>query len=104
MAGGQIVIEGAGLPGAANSYYSAEKSLTCGASGYTLVPEVGFIMFEAGLDADLTLALKIAATPTYATLSASQAGALVWSDGTNLYVHNVGTQATAKYFCLNETR
>ena len=48
MAVNPLVIEDAAVPGAANSYYSAEKTLvTAGTNAHNLVPEVGWIMFEA---------------------------------------------------------
>lgn len=100
MAVNPLVIKEAGLPGAADSYYSAETSLVAGASGNTLIPEIGWILWEAGQDVDLTVQLKIAATPTYVVLIASTQGGAVWSDGTNLFVGNAGTQVTAKYFIL----
>lgn len=100
MAVNPLVIKDAGLPGAADSYYSAEKSLVAGASGNTLIPEIGWILWESGQDADLTVKLKTAAPSTFATLIASTMGGAVWSDGTNLYVGNAGTQVTAKYFVL----
>jgi hypothetical protein len=100
MAVNPLVIANAGLPGAADSYYSAEKTLSAIGSAKTLIPEVGWILFEAGQDADLTIQIKITATPTYAALSAASAGACVWSDGTNIFVGNAGTTTNAKYFVV----
>lgn len=100
MAFNPLVIKNAGLPGAADSYYSAEKTLSVIGTTGTLVPEIGWILFEAGQNAALSVKLKIAATPTYATLSAAGAGACVWSDGTNVWLGNSSTTMNAKYFVV----
>src|SRR5262249_10142980 len=97
----QLIIENPALPGDPDSYYSEETSLVCGASGRTLIPQVGWIMTEAGQDSDLTVRLAMNTSPvTYATVSAAGLGGTYWSDGANLYINNAGTQATAKYFIL----
>jgi len=96
----QLLIENAALPGLPNSYYSEEKSLSATGSAATLIPEIGWIMTEAGQDSDLTVKLKLTASPTYATLSGAGLGGTYWSDGTNLYINNASTTATAKYFVL----
>lgn len=97
----QLIIEDAAVPGDPGSYYSEETSLVCGASGLTLIPQVGWILWEQGQDADLTVRLQVTLSPqTLVVLIPTTAGGLVWSDGTNLFVNNAGTQATAKYFVL----
>src|SRR5262245_23788038 len=97
----QVVIEDAAVPGDPNSYYSEEITLVAAASTTTPIPEVGWILWEAGQDADLTLRLQLTVSPpTTAILTAAQAGGMVWSDGTNLVVNNAGTQVNAKYFVL----
>lgn len=97
----QLIIENAPPPGEPSSYYSEETSLVAAASGLTLIPQVGWILWEAGQDSDLTVRLQLTLSPqTLAILIPASAGGMVWSDGSNLFVNNAGTQVTAKYFVL----
>lgn len=100
MAVNPLVIEGAGLPGAANSYYSVEKSLsTPGTNAFTLVPEVGWIMVVAV--SAIAWAIKTVVTPTYVTLIAANTPGMTWSDGTNIFVtKSSGGAGNALYFVL----
>jgi hypothetical protein len=109
----QIVIKEAGLPGAPNSYYSEEKTLTTpgddaspAVGAYTVIPEIGWILFE-DLGATQSVVLKTDDSPeTYATIIKAGSQGCVWSDGTNMFVLNAAAVAspelTAKYFVLAE--
>lgn len=109
----QIVIKEAGLPGAPNSYYSEEKTLVTdgdtgspAVAGYTVIPEIGWILFE-DLGASQSVVLKTDTSPdTYATIIKAGSQGCVWSDGTNMFVENAAAAAspelTAKYFVLAE--
>jgi len=89
-------MEGAGVPGAADSYYSEEKSLTV-VSPRTLVPEVGFIMVVAV--SGVSFQLMIDESPaTFVTVLAANTAGMVWSDGSNLYA--AGASGNARYFVL----
>lgn len=91
----QLIIKGAGLPGAPDSYYSEEKSLSV--TTRAVVPEIGFIMVVA--TANVSYALQTVESPaTYVTVLAANTAGMVWSDGTNLFA--VATSATARYFVL----
>jgi hypothetical protein len=107
----QIVIVGAGVPGAVNSYYSAAQTLVTPGDAssppvaeYTLVPDIGFILFE-DLEATLSVVIRTDDSPaTYVTLIAAGAQGQVWSDGANIFVKNSAAPASpeisAKYFVL----
>lgn len=107
----QIVIVGAGLPGAANSYYSAEQTLVTPGdiasppvAAYTLVPDIGFLFFE-DLGATQSVVILTDDSPaTYLTLIAAGAQGQVWSDATNIFVKNTAAEASpeisAKYFVV----
>jgi hypothetical protein len=109
----QIVIKDAGLPGHPNSYYSEEITLeTPGdaasppVAAYTLVPNIGWILFE-DLEATLSVVIKTDDSPvTYVSLIAAGAQGQTWSDGTNIFVKNTAAPASpeisAKYFVLAE--
>lgn len=109
----QIVIKDAGLPGAPNSYYSEEKTLVANGDGssppvaeYTLIPEVGFILFE-DLAATLSVVLRTDDSPeTYASIIKAGTQGCVWSDGANLFLKNTAAPASpelsANYFVLAE--
>jgi len=92
----QLVIAGAGVPGAADSYYSEEKSLTVVSPG-TLVPEVGFVMAVAVSGVSYALLTDVSPA-TYVTVLAANTAGMVWSDGSNLYAR--GASGTARYFVL----
>lgn len=92
----QLIMEGAGVPGAPDSYYSEEQSLTV-VSPRTLVPEVGFIMVVAV--SGVSYQLMVDESPaTFVTVLAANAAGMVWSDGSNLYA--AGSSGTARYFVL----
>ncbi len=93
----QLIIEGAGVPGAPDSYYSEEKSLTV-VSPRTLVPEVGFIMVVAVSGVSYVLQTTDDSPPTFVTVLAANTAGMVWSDGSNLYA--AGASGTARYFVL----
>ena len=105
----QILIVGAGVPGAANSYYSAQKDLVASGDGssppvaeYTLIPDIGFLLFEDLAD---TLSVVIrTAEDTYVTLIAAGGQGQVWSDGANLFLQNSAAPASpeleAHYYVL----
>jgi hypothetical protein len=92
----QLIIEGAGVPGAADSYYSDEKSLTVH-SPRTLVPEVGFIMVVAVSGVSFQLMVDESPAMFVTALAANTTGT-VWSDGSNLYA--AGASGNARYFVL----
>ena len=112
----QIVIVGAGVPGAVDSYYSQEETLVAAGDqtspptspptpNYTLVPQAGFIFFE-DLAATLSVVIRVDESPvSYVTLIAAGAQGQVWSDGSNIFVKNSAAPASpelsAKYFVLN---
>jgi hypothetical protein len=92
----QLIIEGAGVPGAADSYYSLEETLTV-VSPRTLIPQVGFIMAVAV--AGVSYQLMVDDSPaTFVTVLAANAAGMVWSDGSNLYA--AGASGNARYFVL----
>ncbi len=91
----QLIIKGAGVPGAPDSYYSEEKSLVV--STRHVVPEIGFIQVVAVSGVSYTLQTDLSPA-TYVTVLAANTTGLVWSDGTNLYA--TATSATARYFVL----
>lgn len=96
-----LVIEDAGLPGEANSYYSAQKSLsTAGTGAYTLVPEIGWI--QAIAVSAISWNLRTDDSPaTYAIIIAANTPGLIWSDGTNVFVSkSSGGAGNALYFVL----
>ena len=93
----QIIIEGAGLPGEADSYYSAEESLTV-VSPRTLIPQVGFIMVVAVSGVSYQLQTDDGSPATFVTVLAANTTGMVWSDGSNLYA--AGASGTARYFVL----
>lgn len=108
----QIVIKEAGVPGAQDSYYSELITLeTPGAGdspptfGYTLIPDIGFIMFK-DLAADISVVLKTGESPdTYVTIIAASGQGMIWSDGTNCFVANANVLASpntdsVSYFVL----
>ncbi len=101
MAVNPLVIEDAGVPGAANSYYSAEKTLvTVGTGAKDLVPEIGWIMFEA--TAATTVSIRTDDSPaTYVVLIAAATGGMIWSDGSNIFASKTsGGAGTIKYFVV----
>jgi len=91
----QIVIKGAGVPGAPNSYYSEAKTLVANGAddspptaGYTVIPDVGFIM-PIALPANVSLALRTSESPPeYVTVVAAGGPGLTWSDGSNVFAVN----------------
>jgi len=92
----QLIIEGAGVPGAPDSYYSQEESLTV-VSPRTLIPQIGFLMVVAV--AGVSYQLMIDESPaSFVTVLAANTGGMVWSDGSNLYA--AGASGTARYFVL----
>ena len=96
-----LVIKDAGVPGAPDSYYSAEKALASSGddasppvAGYTLVPEIGFIFF-ADLPATLSVVIRTDDSPaTFVTLIAAGAQGQVWSDGSNIFIANSAAPAS----------
>lgn len=95
-----LVIKGAGVPGAADSYYSVEKALAlAGGGAKDLVPEVGWIMVVAV--ANVSYLIRTVVTPTYVTLIAANTPGMLWSDGTNIFASkSSGGAGTANYFVL----
>lgn len=92
----QLVLKGAGVPGAPDSYYSAEKSLVV-TSPRTLVPEIGWLMVVAVSGISYTLQTDISPA-TFVTVLAANTAGMLWSDGTNLYA--TAASGTARYFVL----
>ena len=92
----QLVIKGAGVPGAADSYYSEEKSLVIAATRKA-VPEIGWIMVVAVASISYQLQTDISPA-TYVTVLAANTAGMLWSDGTNLYA--TAGSGTARYFVL----
>jgi hypothetical protein len=92
----QLVIKGAGVPGAPDSYYSEEKSLTV-VSPRTAVPEIGWILVVAVSGISYTLQTDISPA-TYVTVLGANLGGCLWSDGTNLYA--TAASGNARYFVL----
>jgi hypothetical protein len=93
----QLVIKEAGVPGAADSYYSRQQSLTV-VSPRTLVPEVGWLMVTAVSGVSYQLMTVDASPPTFVTVLAANVNGTIWSDGANLYA--AGASGTARYFVL----
>src|SRR6266576_4481667 len=91
----QLIIEGAGVPGAPDSYYSEEKSLTV--TTRHVVPEIGWIIVVAVSGVSYTLQTDLSPA-TYVTVVAANVPGMIWSDGTNLYA--TASSATARYFVL----
>jgi hypothetical protein len=92
----QLIIEGAGVPGAPDSYYSEEKSLVV-TSPRTAIPEVGFIMVVAV--SGISFQLRTDDSPeTFVTVLAANAAGMLWSDGSNLFA--TAGSGTARYFVL----
>lgn len=97
----QIIIEDAGVPGAANSYYSSLQILEAAGdagsppvAGFTVVPDVGFIFF-ADLGATLSVMIRTDDSPaTYVTLIAAGGQGQLWSDGSNIFVQNAAPIAS----------
>lgn len=96
----QLIIEGAGLPGQPDSYYSEEKTLSATGSAKTVIPEVGFIMVVAVANLSYVLRVTPESPETFVTVLAANTAGMVWSDGTNLFVSNSSTTADARYFVL----
>jgi hypothetical protein len=107
----QIVIVGAGVPGAVNSYYSELQQLDAvgddaspPVGAYTLIPDIGFLLFK-DLAATLSVVLRTDDSPeTYVTIIATSGQGMVWSDGANVFVKNTAAPAspelTADYYVL----
>jgi len=95
-----LVIEDAGVPGAADSYWSAEQSLaTAGGGANTAVTAVGWLQIIAV--AAISVKLRITTSPTFVTVLAANTPGMVWSDGTNIYVSkSSGGAGTAKFYIL----
>lgn len=95
-----LVITGAGLPGAADSYYSQEETLAVtGGGAFDLVPYIGWLLIVAV--ANIKYSIKIAATPTYVDLIAANTGGVIWSDGTNIFASkSSGGAGSARFFVL----
>jgi hypothetical protein len=93
----QLVIKGAGLPGAPDSYYSAEKSLVV-TGPRTLVPEIGWILVVAVSGVSYTLQTDDGSPPIYTTVLPANLAGCLWSDGSNLYA--TASSGTALYFVL----
>jgi len=100
MAVNPLVIKGAGVPGAADSYYSAQKSLsTPGTNAFTVVPEIGWIQVLAV--ANITWNIRVTTVPAYSIIVPANAPGMVWSDGTNIFVSKTTSGAgNALYFVL----
>lgn len=107
----QIVIKGAGVPGAPDSYYSELQTVVANGDGasppveeYTLIPDIGFLFF-LDLPATLSIVIALNTSPvTYAPLIAAGTQGTVWSDGANLWVRNTAAPASpeleAQYYVL----
>lgn len=97
----QIVIVGAGVPGAPNSYYSELIDLVANGDGssppiaeYTLIPQIGFIMFS-DLAATLSVVLRTDDSPeSFVTIIAAGSQGLIWSDGSNCFLQNTASPAS----------
>jgi hypothetical protein len=101
MAVNPLVIKGAGVPGADNSYYSVEKALVLtGGGAKDLVPEIGWILAVAV--ANVSYLIRTVVTPTYVTLIPAATGyGMIWSDGTNIFASkSSGGAGTASYFVV----
>jgi hypothetical protein len=96
-----LVIAGAGVPGAADSYWSALKSLsTPGTDEKTLVPEVGWIQVIAV--AAISFVIMTDDSPaTFTTILAANTAGMIWSDGSNIFVNkSTGGAGNATYYVL----
>lgn len=97
----QLVIKGAGIPGAPDSYYSELKTLSVAGSGKTLVPEIGWILPVPTANMSYVLLTDdTTSPPTYTTVEVANTGGALWSDGTNLFIANASTENDATYFVL----
>ena len=93
----QLVIKGAGIPGAADSYYSEEKSLVI-TGPRTVVPEIGWILVVAVSGVSFTLLTDDGSPEVYTTVLGANLAGCLWSDGTNLFA--TASSGTARYFVL----
>jgi len=96
-----LVIAGAGVPGAPDSYWSALKSLaTAGSNAKTLVPEIGWI--QAIAVAAISYVIMTDDSPaTFTTILAANTAGMVWSDGSNVFVNkSTGGSGNATYYVL----
>ncbi len=101
MAVNPLVIVDAGVPGADNSYYSAQKALsTAGTGAKTLVPEIGWILVVPTANVSY-LIRTVVAGPTYVTVVAANTAGMIWSDGTNIFASkSTGGAGSAAYFVV----
>lgn len=111
MAGGaglkQTIVIPAGLPGQANSCYSALQTVNVASSGTavgrTVVTDVGELLFMPLADATTSLKLQTAdGTWTALGLPSTTVAAQFFSDGTNLAFENTVTTTTkpATYYII----
>jgi|SRR5882672_9737374 len=96
----QLVIKGAGIPGAADSYYSQEETLSAIGGAKTVIPQIGWLLVVAVASISYQLPVDDASPPTYVTVLAANTAGAVWSDGANLVASNSGGTANARYFVL----
>lgn len=97
-----LVIEDAAVPGAANSYYSAEKTLTLtGGGANDLVPEIGWILVVAVSAVSYLIRTDDGSPEVFITLVAANTGGMIWSDGTNIFASkSSGGAGSASYFVV----
>jgi hypothetical protein len=93
----QLIIKGAGVPGAPDSYYSEIKSLVI-SSVRKVVPEIGWIQALAVSGVSYTLLTDDGSPEVYSTVIAANTPGVAWSDGTNLFA--TASSATASYLVL----
>ena len=102
MAGGikQIIVQPAGVPGAANSVYSAKKTSTTVAAttGTLVITDIGFIQ-PLALPTGIVVQLQDPAA-TWTTIVAAGGTGLFFSDGTNLRFANTSAATVASYYVI----
>ena len=102
----QIIVEPAGLPGAANAIFSAKQNITVttgNATGATVITDIGVIHFMP-TPASVSVQMQESAGTWTAILPASTTAGLTWmSDGTNLRFSSADTSTnrTGSYYLTN---
>jgi hypothetical protein len=97
----QLIIKGAAVPGAADSYYSAKKTISAIGGTNTVIPEIGWIIPVPAANMSIVLRTDAdSSPPTYDTVEVANVGGAQWSDGANLFVHNASSTANFTYYVL----
>jgi hypothetical protein len=94
----QIVLNPAGLPGAANSCYSALQTIsvnsTTDGSGATVITDIGELLFMPMASTNMKVQLQVTSGSWTTLFNSTTAAAQFFSDGTNLRFNNADTTTT----------